>query len=175
MLENRFRGGRGAPVTPAALMDISRRFNDVLYSNTLAAYKAAHDKIVGPYRDVVAAKFQKKCGKKSGVAASIMRALEGATIRPTVEGNVMTITKVDGASVVFKTSSAELFTAYWDILHATDPLLEAILNVGKDAETAEACITELNKVAAYDTGGHVKLAHEKFGEVLAAAGRVFGV
>lgn len=174
-MENRFRGGRGAAVTPAALMDISRRYNDILYTKTLESYKAAHDRVVGPYRDVIAAKLAKKCGKKSGVAASIMRALEGAAIRPTVKGKVMTITKMDGTSVVFKTSSSALFAAYWDILRATDPLLEAILAVGKDAQTAEDCITELNKVAAYDTEGHVKRAQEKFCEVIAAAGRVFGV
>ena len=75
---------------------------------------------------------------ETGVAASIMRALEGAAIRPTVKGKGMTITKMDGTSVVFKTSSSELFAAYWDILRATDPLLEAILAVGKISRIAVA-------------------------------------
>ena len=71
-MENRFRGGRGAAVTPAALMDISRRYNDILYTKTLEDYKAAHDMWL--YRGVIAAKLEKKCGRKTGVAESIMRA-----------------------------------------------------------------------------------------------------
>lgn len=174
-LEDRFRGGRGVPIAIDALMDISKRYHDTPYHNTLTAYKLASDNIVGPFRDSIFAKIKRKCGNRDEAAAFILGALEAAPVRPTVQGTTVTIEKHGADPLVFKTSSAALFTAYWDIFRAVDPLLEAILDVGKDAATAEECITELNKVAAYDTAGHVAAAEEMFCAAVKAASLVFGV
>jgi hypothetical protein len=174
-LEDRFRGGRGTPISVDALLVISKRYHDMPYHDTLAEYRAAYEAVVGPYRDALCEKVSKKCGRKAGPTRTIMTAVETADARPVVAGKEVTLVKPDGSPLTFKTSSAGMFPAYWDILRAVDPLLQAVLDVGKDAATAEESITELNKVAAYDTAGHVAATEERLRAALKAAGPIFGV
>lgn len=174
-LENRVRGGRGTPVSADMLLAIAKKYHDMPYCNTLAAYKAAYVSVVGPYRDVLYSKFKQKCGNDERAAKAILEFVELSPERPTAAGNMLTIVRRDAAPLTFKTSCAKKVQAYWDILRAVDPLLEAILDVGKEASTAEESITELNKVAAYDTAGHVAKAVASVSEALNAAVAVFGV
>lgn len=174
-LEERVRGGRGSPITTDVLLAVAKRYHDMRYFNTLTAYRTAYDAVVGPYRDALFEKVFKKCGRKAGPARTIMGAVETTTDRPTITGKQIAIKKADGSLLTFKTSSAAMFQAYWDLLRTADPLVEAVLDVGKTASTAEESITELNKVAAYDTAGHIASAEERLRSSLKAAAGVFGV